>query len=291
MGSLEISLEDVRRARERLAGVVRSTPISLALHPQLRDSDIFLKFENLQLTGSFKIRGALNKISSLSEKEKQCGVIAASAGNHAQGVAYSAEKHRVKCHIVMPENAPLVKVTRTKSYGATVTLHGRYFDEAFDKAVELAEENNLTLVHPYRDPWVIAGQGTIGLEILEALPEVDNVVIPIGGGGLISGISYVLKQLKPSVKIFGVTSDQAPGMMELKNGLSVSERSVISTIADGIAVKKPSQDMFKTFIGDYVDEIVSVDDVEIAQAIVLAMESEKTIIGGVGSGWFGSGAE
>jgi len=280
---LEITLEMVKEAREALREVVRTTPLSFAQHKGLRDKNVYLKQENFQLTGSFKIRGAVNKIASLTAEEKSKGVIAASAGNHAQGVAFGAEKYGVDCHIVMPETAPLVKVTRTKEYGSKVTLHGRYFDEAFAKASEISEADGATFVHPYKDPMVIAGQGTIGLEIFEGLPEVENVIVPIGGGGLISGIAFTLKALKPDIKIYGVVVDQTPGMKELKSGSKRTNRKQISTIADGIAVKNPSEEMFQTYIDKYVEEIVEVTDEEIAQAIVYLLEYEKSVVEGSGA--------
>lgn len=283
MGDLEISMKDVEGARQVLSDVIRSTPLGLALDKSLSQNQIHFKYENFQLTGSFKIRGALNKIASLNEEEKKRGVIAASAGNHAQGVAYSAEKHQVACHIVMPQAAPLIKVSATKSYGAKVTLHGNHFGDAFDKAQEMAEQEGYVFVHPYQDPLVIAGQATIGLEILEALPDVKSVVVPIGGGGLIGGISYVIKQKNPKCKVYGVVLDQTPGMMELKKEKSITKNHNISTIADGIAVKTPSPVMFKNYIDNYVDDIVSVSDEEIAQAIVQLMEIEKVIVEGSGA--------
>ena len=283
MSSLNINMEDVYSAKKTIQGVARNTPLGLGLGKQLRSKGIHLKYENFQLTGSFKIRGALNKISSLTEKEKENGVIAASAGNHAQGVALSAELHGVKSKIVMPLAAPLVKVSATKSYGSEVLLHGKYFDEAFAKAVELSEKEGSTFIHPYQDAKVIAGQATIGLEILDSLPEIKSLVVPIGGGGLISGIAFVVKSLRPECKIYGVVSDQTPGMMELKTGQEHVQPSRISTIADGIAVKSPSQPMFENFISKYVDDIVAVNDEEIAQAIVYAMESEKVVLEGSGA--------
>lgn len=283
MSSIKIDLNQVYQAQKSIANVARKTPVSLGIGRQLREKNIHLKLENRQLTGSFKIRGSLNKISSLSDVEKKRGVIAASAGNHAQGVAMSSQLFGVKSKIVMPLAAPLIKVSATRSYGAEVILHGRYFDEAFKKAQEIAQQENLVFVHPYQDPAVIAGQGTIGLEILEALPDVESVVIPIGGGGLIGGIAFVLKTLRPQCRVYGVVSDQTPGMLEMKSGQDLSRREFISTIADGIAVKNPSPEMYEHYISPYVDKIVSVSDEDLAQAIVYGMENEKTILEGSGA--------
>ncbi|MCB0378185.1 MAG: threonine ammonia-lyase [Bdellovibrionales bacterium] len=283
MNPLQISMDDVKKAREVLSGVARKTPANLGLGRVLQNKGIYLKYENFQLTGSFKIRGAMNKLNSLTEEERARGVIAASAGNHAQGVAFGASKLGIQSTIVMPMAAPLIKVTATKAYGADVILHGRYFDEAFQEAKRLADEKGYVFIHPYQDPYVIAGQGTIGHEIFEALPQMKSVVIPIGGGGLISGIAYVLKNLNPQIKIYGVVSDQTPGMMEMKTGEHHVQPQFISTIADGIAVKNPSKEMFETYINKYVDDIVAVNDNEIAQAIVYCMEVEKVITEGSGA--------
>lgn len=283
MKDLKISIEDVWDAQKNIGHVARRTPVSVALGKELRSKNVHLKLENLQLTGSFKIRGSLNKISNLTDEEKARGVIAASAGNHAQGVAMSTQLIGVKSKIVMPAAAPLIKVTATRSYGAEVILHGRMFDEAFKMAQDIAEKENLVFVHPYQDPYVIAGQATIGVEIMEAIPDLKSIIVPVGGGGLISGIAYVVKTLNPECKVYGVVSDQAPGMMEMKTGHKMKRPKVISTIADGIAVKYPSQAMYDNYISSYVDEIVAVSDQDLARAIVYAMESEKTILEGSGA--------
>lgn len=280
---LKIIIDDVWQAQKNISQVARKTPVSLGLGKFLRENSIHLKMENLQLTGSFKIRGSLNKILNLSEEEKARGVIAASAGNHAQGVAMSSQLNGVNAKIVMPEGAPLIKVTATRSYGAEVVLHGRIFDDAFKRAQKIAKEENRVFVHPYQDRYVIAGQATIGVEVIEAIPDLEAVVVPIGGGGLIGGISFVIKTLNPKCKVYGVVSNQAPGMMELKKHTSMDHPKFISTIADGIAVKKPSEIMFKNYIDPYVDDIVSVTDEELAQAIVYGMETEKTILEGSGA--------
>lgn len=252
---------------------------------EIPGTELYFKFENEQYTGSFKIRGALNKMNSLTDEERKRGVVASSAGNHAQGVALAAKELGVSAHIVMPVTAPIVKINATKSYGANVILHGDVYDEAYARAKELESEKGFTFVHAYQDPYVIAGQGTIGLEIFEDLPDLDSVVIPIGGGGLISGVATALKALKPSIKVIGVVSNQAPGMMHLFRGESepASSKKRISTIAEGIAVKSPSPLMYATYISKLVDEIVEVDDNEIAQAIVFLLEKGKTVTEGAGA--------
>ncbi len=285
MDDLRIRMEDILQAQKNIQSVARVTPMNPALGSMLGKKNIYFKLENRQLTGSFKIRGALNKISHLTESEKKRGVIAASAGNHAQGVAMSARLFGVQSKIVMPHSAPLIKISSTKSYGAEVILFGHVFDESYNKALEIARDEKRVFVHPYEDRFVIAGQGTIGLEILEALANVKSIVIPIGGGGLISGIAFAVKQLNPKCKIYGVVSNQTPAMMNLKKGRE-KEQNVspfVSTIADGIAVKKPSSRIFDLFIDPLVDDIVAVHDEDIAQAIVYAMEVEKVILEGSGA--------
>ncbi len=283
MSDLKITIDDVWAAQKTIGQVARRTPTNLALGKKLRTNNVHVKLENLQTTGSFKIRGSLNKISNLSEEEKKRGVIAASAGNHAQGVALSSQLNGVNAKIVMPEGAPLIKISATRGYGAEVVLHGRIFDEAFQKAQEIAEAEGRVFVHPYQDKHVIAGQATIGVEILDAIPDLESVIVPIGGGGLISGIAFVVKHLNPKCKVFGVVSNQAPGMMQLKKHIPVELPPVISTIADGIAVKNPSPLMFQTYIDPYVDDIVTVSDEDLSQAIVYGMEMEKTILEGSGA--------
>lgn len=282
----ELNLEDVKLAREVISSVILPTSMRKVLcKVGSQEAEIFVKLESQQLTGSFKIRGALNKMNSLTKEERQRGVIAASAGNHAQGVAYSATLLGIRSVIVMPETSPLVKVTATQNYGAEVILHGDYFDIAFQRARELEKEKGYTFVHPYEDPYVIAGQGTIGLEILESLPDVENVVVPIGGGGLISGIAMVLKALRPNIRVIGVVSAAAPGMRNLfDKQIPIIKKS--ATIADGIAVKNPSPEMYKNFISKYVDEIVEVTDEEIALAMVFLLEKMKALTEGSGAAGF-----
>lgn len=284
-----ISIEDVRKAAAFLKGKVVQTSIRrcpAGFEPP--GTEIFLKCENEQATGSFKIRGALNKMSVLTPEQKEKGVVASSAGNHAQGVALAAKAMGVAAHIVMPVTTPIVKINATRSYGAEVILEGDIYDDAYAKATTLEREKGYTFIHPYQDPDVIAGQGTIGLEIMEAMPDLDSIVIPIGGGGMMSGIATVAKALKPDIKIIGVVSNQAPGMMHLFAGEKepAPTRKRISTIAEGIAIKSPSALMFSTYISRLVDQIVAVDDNEIAQAIVFLLEKGKTVTEGAGAAGF-----
>jgi threonine dehydratase len=263
---------------------VRKAPSALVIP----GTEVYLKLENEQVTGSFKIRGALNKMNSLTAEERKRGVVASSAGNHAQGVAYGAKALGVAANIVMPHTTPIVKINATKSYGAKVILHGEFYDEAYAYAKELESERGYLFVHPYQDPGIIAGQGTIGLELMEDLPDLDSIVVPIGGGGLISGIATAVKAIKPSVRIIGVVSNQAPGMMHLHKGsghVTTSEvpKKKMSTIAEGIAIKSPSPLMHETYISKLVDEIISVDDNDVAQAIVFLLEKGKTVTEGSGA--------
>jgi len=266
-------------AKRVLRDVARSTPLSEA---QKIGEGIYIKNENLQLTGSFKLRGAYYKIHSLTPEEKSKGVIACSAGNHAQGVALSATMSNIKSIICMPAGAPLAKVEATKGYGAEVVLVPGVYDDAYAKAVELANEYGYTFAHPFNDERVIAGQGTIGLEILEQLPDVDNVVVPIGGGGLISGIAYAIKAIKPDCKVIGVQAEGAASMYVSRKNGEPTELSSVSTIADGIAVKKPG-DLTYELCSKYVDEIVTVSEDEIASAILKLMEGQKTVSEGAGA--------
>jgi threonine dehydratase len=282
---MKVTIEDIRKAHELLKNVILPTETNYSLSASnLLKSEVYFKFENTQRTGSFKFRGAYNKIASLTTEEKARGVVASSAGNHAQGVALSATLMGVKSTIVMPETASLSKSAATRAYGANVVLKGEIYDEAYEHARKLERENGFTFVHPYQDPLVIAGQGTIGIEILEKVPELDTVVIPIGGGGLISGMAVALKALKPSIRVIGVQSDRSPGMAHLYNKQappSVPKR--IATIADGIAIKNPSPEMYEHFISKFVDEVVTVSDDEIAEAIVFLMERTKAVAEGSGA--------
>ena len=285
---MKISIDDIVRARERIKNFVKVTDLEQSMSAsQIFGTQLFFKYENTQFTGSFKLRGALNKVLTLSDSEKKNGVVASSAGNHAQGVAFSATRAGVKSTIVMPLQAPLIKVSATRDYGAEVVLHGQIYDEAYDKARELEKEFGYTFVHPFEDEAVIAGQGTIGVEIHEKVPDFDTLVVPIGGGGLISGITTVIKHFNPKCRIIGVQSIQAPGMERLFHQKNLSEtQKRISTIADGIAIKRPSQVMYDSFISKLVDEIVTVSDDEIAEAMVFLLERAKTVTEGAGAAGF-----
>jgi threonine dehydratase len=281
---MKVTLEDIRKAREIISGVAKKTPLEIsAAASQLVGSQVYMKCENLQLTGSFKIRGALNKISALTDSEKKRGVIAASAGNHAQGVALSATKLGVQSTIVMPKNSSIVKQTATQNYGAQVILHGDFYDEAYQHARELEKSSNAVFIHPFEDEKIIAGQGTVGLEIYDDLPDIDSVIVSIGGGGLISGLAVALKTLKPSIKIYGVVAENAPGMYALFNKKPEPADLSYVSIADGIAVKKPSAVMFDNFISKYVDDIISVREDEIAESIAFLLERSKMVVEGSGA--------
>lgn len=280
MSSLKIDLPMVQEAREFLKAHVEKTPLRKA---RSLAGDVYFKCENLQVTGSFKIRGALNRMRFLTADEKKKGVIASSAGNHAQGVALGAKINGVKATIVMPETAPIIKVLATQKHGAHVVLSGEYYDQAYEKALQISKAEGQVFIHPYQDQKVIAGQGTIALEILEEMKDLKQIVIPIGGGGLIGGMAYVIKTLNPSCEVIGVVTDQTLGMKELKENRAPVLKSQVSTIADGIAVKKPSPEMFENYIKPYVDQIVSVSDNEIAEAIVNLMEKDKMVAEGSGA--------
>ena len=274
-----VTLEMIKDAKEVLKKVARSTPVISA--PKIGENDS-IKAENLQLTGSFKLRGAYYKISSLTPEEKAKGVIACSAGNHAQGVALSATKNGIKSTICIPAGAPLSKVEATRGYGGDVVLVPGVYDDAYAKAVELTEKNGYTFVHPFNDEKVIAGQGTIGLEILEQEPDVEAVFVPIGGGGLISGVACAIKSVKPECKVYGVQAAGAPSMFDSINKGEIIELANVSTIADGIAVKKPGDLTFE-MCQKYVDGIVTVTEDEIATAILALMEMQKTVSEGAGA--------
>ena len=276
-----LTLDKVYHAAYVLKDVVRKT--ALIASPKINtDCKLYLKTENLQVTGSFKVRGAGYKISQLSDEEKARGVIACSAGNHAQGVALAAQKYGIKSVICLPDGAPISKVEATKSYGAEVVMVPGVYDDAYKRALELRDEMGYSFVHPFDDPDVIAGQGTIGLEIIEELDDVDAVVVPIGGGGLISGIAYTLKHLKPSIKVYGVQAQGAPSMYNsVKNGKK-ERLDGVSTIADGIAVKEPGDNTF-ALVSQYVDDIVTVTEGEISSAILALIEQHKLIAEGAGA--------
>ena len=276
-----LTIDNVYRARNALNGVARKTDVIYA--PKLcKDAEVYLKTENLQVTGSFKVRGAYYKMACLSEEEKARGVVACSAGNHAQGVALAAQKNGIKAVICLPDGAPISKVEATKSYGAEVCLVKGVYDDAYQKALQLRDEKGYTFVHPFDDVDVIAGQGTIALEILEQLSDVDAVIVPIGGGGLISGIAYTIKTLAPKVKVYGVQAAGAPSMVNSIAGHKIETLSSVSTIADGIAVKRPGDLTYET-VKKYVDEIVTVTDDEISAAILALMEQQKLVTEGAGA--------
>ena len=276
-----LTLDNVYKASRVLKGVIRQTDMIYA--PNIKKgANIYLKTENLQVTGSFKIRGSYYKISQLSDKEKENGVIACSAGNHAQGVALAATKNGIKSIICLPDGAPISKVEATKRYGAEVCMVKGVYDDAYNKAIELKDKEGYTFIHPFNDPDVIAGQGTIGLEIIEQLPEVDIVVVPIGGGGLISGVAYTIKQINPNCKVYGVQSIGAPSMDTSIKKEKITTLSKVQTIADGIAVKTPGDYTYE-LVKKYVDGIITVTDDEIALAILTLLEQQKLISEGAGA--------
>ena len=276
-----LTLDKIYHAGFVLKKIARKTDLIAA--PSLKqDVGIYLKTENLQMTGSFKVRGAYYKVSQLSEEEKKKGVIACSAGNHAQGVALAASSMGIPSTICMPDAAPIMKVENTKRLGATVELVPGTYDDAHDRAVELQKETGMTFIHPYDDELVIAGQGSIGLEILEQLPEVEAVVVPIGGGGLCAGVAFALKSLNPDIKIYGVQAEGAASMYKAWKDRHYEILNTVHTFADGIQVKTPGEITFK-IIEQYVDEIVTVSEDEIATAILTLMEKQKLVAEGAGA--------
>ena len=276
-----LTLDNVYKASRVLKNVIRQTDMIYASKIK-SDAKIYLKTENLQVTGSFKIRGSYYKISQLTEEEKAKGVIACSAGNHAQGVALAATENGIKSIICLPDGAPISKIEATKRYGAEVCLVKGVYDDAYNKALELKEKKGYCFIHPFNDPDVIAGQGTIGLEIMEQLPEVDIVIVPIGGGGLISGVSYTIKQLNPNCKVYGVQAAGAPSMKQSIEKEKIETLPKVQTIADGIAVKTPGDLTYET-VKNYVDGIFTVTDDEIALAILTMLEQQKIIVEGAGA--------
>ncbi|WP_207586665.1 threonine ammonia-lyase [Halomontanus rarus] len=278
-----LEYSDVLAARDRVTETSRHTPLERSYtYSDMTGADVHLKLENFQRTGAFKIRGATNRIATLSEAEKDAGVVTASAGNHAQGVALAATRAGVDSTIVMPENAPISKVKATESYGAAVVLAGRDYAEAADRAHEIEREEGRTYVHAFDDEYVMAGQGTIGLEILEDCPDVDTVVVPIGGGGLISGIATAIKAEHPDVRVIGV---QAEGASSAASSLEKGERitlDAVDTMADGIATRSIGEETFRV-IEERVDEVVTVSDPEIAMAVVYLLERSKTLVEGAGA--------
>ena len=278
-----IGLSDIQAALGRIRDSIRVSPCTPSeAFSELTNNSIFLKLDNQQRTGAFKERGALNKLLTLSNPERDRGVIAASAGNHAQGVAYHAGRHRIRARILMPLPTPLTKVSATRGYGADVVLHGTNYDEAYEKAVEQSLQERLTLIHAFDDDAVIAGQGTLGLEILQQHPNIEAIVVPIGGGGLIGGIACAVKETNPGVQVFGVQPAKIPSMKA-----AVAEGKLITlnpakTIADGIAVRRAGERTLP-LVQKYVDDIVTVEEEEIANAILLLLEREKTLAEGAGA--------
>ena len=276
-----LTLDNVYRAHYVLRDVVRKTDVIYA--PKLcPGAELYLKTENLQITGSFKVRGSYYKMSRLTEEERARGVIACSAGNHAQGVALSAQRNGIKAVICLPDGAPISKVEATKSYGAEVCLVEGVYDDAYRRALELRDELGYTFIHPFDDEDVIAGQGTIALEMAEQIADIDAVIVPVGGGGLISGIAFTLKTLNPNVKVYGVQAAGAPSMKKSVDDGEIETLKSVSTIADGIAVKRPGNLTFD-ICQKYVDEIVTVTDDEISAAILALMEKHKLVTEGAGA--------
>lgn len=276
-----VTLDKIYHAAFVLKEVARKTDL---IHAPLlsHDTDVYLKTENLQVTGSFKLRGAYYKISQLTEAQKAAGIIACSAGNHAQGVALAATRQGVRSVVCMPDSAPISKVEATKRLGAEVVLTKGAYDDAYAQALTIQQETGATLIHPFDDDEVIAGQGTIGLEILDQLPDVDAIIVPIGGGGLISGLAFAVKQLQPSIKIYGVQAENAPSMFESHRKGQQITLDTVKTFADGIAVKHPGDTTF-SMVEQYVDEIVTVSEDEIAAAILAMIETQKLIAEGAGA--------
>lgn len=280
---MTVTLSDIQAARKVLEHIIIPTPIiSDAKLSRELGAKAYLKAESLQKSGSFKIRGAYNKISRLSSEEKSRGVIAASAGNHAQGVALAAQLNNIKAVIVLPEYAPLTKITATKSYGAEVVLYGESFDEAVAHSRKLQEEHGYTYVHPFDDEEVIAGQGTIGLEIVEGLPDLSVVVVPIGGGGIISGIATAVKTLMPGVRVIGVQAENAAPVKKCLAAGKIIDVPIGQTIADGIAVKRPGG-LTLPIIEKYIDDVVEVSEEEIARAIYFCVQNNRLVVEGAGA--------
>ena len=274
-----MDISNIYDAKEVLKDVISKTPL---VHADKLHENLWIKAENLQGTGAFKLRGAYHKLHSLTQKEREKGVIAASAGNHAQGVAYSCMKMGIKGTIVMPKTAPLSKIEATRSYGVAVELQGDTFNDAYEYAKNLQEITGAVFVEPFDDEYVIAGQGTIGLEILDKLSDVDTVIVPIGGGGLISGIAVAIKAMRPSCRIIGVQSEHAPSMKQSLEKKEIIKLQNVSTIADGIAVKTPGKLTYK-LCSKYVDEVVTVSEEEIAAAILTLLEKMKMVAEGAGA--------
>ena len=278
-----ITLNDIRAARERIRSSIYLTPCAHSeMLSRTTGQQVFLKLENLQMTGSFKERGALNRLATLTPEQASRGVVAASAGNHAQGVAHHATQRGIRSIIVMPITTPLVKVTATRGFGGEVLLHGANYDEACTEATRLCELQGMTFIHPFDDPLVMAGQGTIGLELLEQIENLEAVIVPIGGGGLIGGIACAIKESNPNIRVIGVQTSRLPSMAEAVRQHHPVTLDPATTIADGIAVRRAGEVTFPV-VARYVDEIVTVDEDEIASAILTLLEREKTLAEGAGA--------
>ncbi|RXJ96934.1 threonine ammonia-lyase [Arcobacter sp. AHV-9/2010] len=278
-----ITLNDIKDAKKRLENTISKTPLMKApILSKEKSAQIYLKEDNLQITGSFKLRGAFNKVAMLDSAKREAGVVAASAGNHAQGLAFAAQYFGCVATIFMPEATPLTKVTGVKSYGANVVLTGENFDEAYASAKKYAKDNNKEFVHPFADDEVIAGQGTIALEILENIEDIDQIIVPIGGGGLISGIAIAAKSINPNIKITGVVASGAKGMKESFEARMPIDSSSVRTIADGIAVRDVTPKLLDIIL-EYVDEIIEVSDNETANAILFLLEKHKLMVEGAGA--------
>ncbi|AZL53303.1 threonine ammonia-lyase [Aliarcobacter skirrowii] len=278
-----ITLNDIKDAKKRLENTISKTPLMKApILSKEKSAQIYLKEDNLQITGSFKLRGAFNKVAMLDSAKREAGVVAASAGNHAQGLAFAAQYFGCVATIFMPEATPLTKVIGVKSYGANVVLTGENFDEAYASAIKFAKDNNKEFVHPFADDEVIAGQGTIALEILESIENIDQIIVPIGGGGLISGIAIAAKSINPNIKITGVVASGAKGMKESFEARMPIDSSSVRTIADGIAVRDVTPKLLDIIL-EYVDEIIEVSDNETANAILFLLEKHKLMVEGAGA--------
>jgi threonine dehydratase len=278
-----VKIADIWQAYKFLKPLIHHTPLSHSrTMSQMTGADVYLKYEHMQRSGSFKVRGASYKISTLTPEQRRAGVTAASAGNHAQGVAIAAAQNNIPCTIVMPESAPLAKVMATEGYGAHVVLHGPTYDDAYQHCLELQQQSGATYIHAFDDPEVIAGQGTLGLEMLTDLPDADAIIVPIGGGGLISGIAIAARALKPDITIIGVQASGAPSCHEALHTGILNSLPAITTIADGIAVKRPGALTF-SIIKDTVDDVVLVDDEETIKAVLLLMERCKMLVEGAGA--------
>ncbi|AXX84132.1 MULTISPECIES: threonine ammonia-lyase [Aliarcobacter] len=278
-----ITLNDIKDAKKRLENTISKTPLMKApILSKEKNAQIYLKEDNLQITGSFKLRGAFNKVAMLDSAKREAGVVAASAGNHAQGLAFAAQYFGCVATIFMPEATPLTKVIGVKSYGANVVLTGENFDEAYASAIKFAKDNNKEFVHPFADDEVIAGQGTIALEILESIENIDQIIVPIGGGGLISGIAIAAKSINPNIKITGVVASGAKGMKESFEARMPIDSSSVRTIADGIAVRDVTPKLLDIIL-EYVDEIIEVSDNETANAILFLLEKHKLMVEGAGA--------